>query len=148
MEKLLAESLQEFRQINNEENIDEARGLLGDLAAQGKQFRKMFLEGVDAMIAKGNKENVPALVKWLKKLSEMGWPSDKELKSKMGEKGLKMLTNINKTLNNNLASMSISPTGAQGGKGSKSEKSDVERLKNIAQVAGIEAQELADLLKK
>jgi len=148
MEKLLAESLYEFRKIESNEDINEARGLLGDLAAQGKQFRKMFLEGVDALIEKGKKEEVPTLIKWLKKLNELGWPSDKELKSKMGEKGLKALQNINKVLNNNLGSLSVSPTGAQGGKAGKSEKSNEERVRNIAKVAGMEAQELADLLKK
>lgn len=147
MSKLLAESLYEFRQEKSEE-INEARGLFGDLAAQGKQFRKMFPEAVDAMITKGKEEYVPTLVKWLKKLNELGWPGDKELKQKLGEKSFKALQNVNKTLNNQLSSMSISPTGAQGGKGSASEKSDAERIKTIAKVAGMEAQELADLLKK
>lgn len=147
MTKLLAESLYEFRESKSED-INEARGLLGDLAAQGKQFRKMFPEAVDAMITKGKKEYVPTLVKWLKKLNELGWPGDKELKQKLGEKSFKALQNVNKTLNNNLSSITISPTGAQGGRDSKSEKSDAERIKNIAQVAGMEAQELADLLKK
>jgi hypothetical protein len=147
MTKILAESLYEFRKENNDD-LNEARGLLGDLAAQGKQFRKMFPEAVDAMINKGKKENVPTLIKWLKKLNELGWPSDKELKAKLGEKSYKALQNINKALNNNLASMAVSPAGTQGGTTSKSEKSDVERIKSIAKVAGMEVQELIDLLKK
>ena len=147
MSKLLAESLQEFRE-RNIEDVNEARGLFGDIAAQGKQFRKMFPEAVDAMIAKGQKENVPALVKWLKKLKELGWPSDSELKKAVGEQTFKKLANVLKVMNNNLSSASISPSGASGGKTSASKKSDEERIRTIAGVVGMEAQELADLLKK
>jgi len=147
MSKLLAESLEEFRERNTED-VNEARGLFGDLAAQGKQFRQMFPEAVDAMIAKGQKENVPALIKWLKKLNELGWPSDSELKKAVGDQIFKKFTNTVKVMNNKLSSASLSPSGAQGGKSSDSNKSDVERIKTIAKVAGMEAQELADLLKK
>lgn len=147
MSKLLAESLQEYRERNTED-LNEARGLFGDLAAQGKQFRMMFPEAVDAMINKGQKENVPALIKWLKKLNELGWPTDAELKKAVGDQVFKKFTNVVKFMNNKLSSTSLSPSGAQGGKSSDSKKSDVERIKSIAKVAGMEAQELADLLKK
>jgi len=147
MSKVLAESLYEFKE-SQKESVNEAKGLFGDLASQGKQFRKMFLPGAYAIIKKGQKEQVVSLVKWLKKLAELGWPGDKDLKAKLGDKGFKSLQNANKFLNNALPSFAATPGGASQAKGGDTGKSDQERAVAIAQVLGMEAADLAALLKK
>ena len=145
MSKILAESLHEYR---DSKSVNEARGLFGDLAAQGKQFRKMFLPAGYAIIQSGKKDTVASLGKWLKKLAEMGWPSDKEIKAKLGDKGFKKLVQANKFLNNNLPSFAAGPAGGVTSKKADSGKSDEQRAQAIAQVMGIEVSELVDLLKK
>ena len=146
MSKVLAESLKEYR--DSKESINEAKGLFGDLASQGKQFRKMFLPASYAIIKSGKKEQVVTLGKWLQKLSDLGWPSDKELKAKVGEKGLKSLQQANKFLNNNLSSFAATPGGTTSGKSVDTGKDDQERLIAIGQVLGMAAQDIVDLLKK
>jgi len=146
MSKVLAESLKEYRE--SKESLNEAKGLFGDLASQGKQFRKMFLPASYAIIKSGKKEHVVTLGKWLKKLSEMGWPSDKEIKAKMGEKGLKSLQQANKLLNNNLSSFAATPGGSTTSKKSDTGSNDQERLFAIGQVLDMAAQDIVDLLKK
>lgn len=148
MSKLLAESLYEFRKENSEEEVNEAKGLFGDLAAQGKQFRKMFPEAGAALIKKGKKDNVATLVKWLKKLKELGFPSDKDLKAKIGDKSFQSLQNTVKYMNNQLASFAATPGGASAGRSGGVEGSTEDHIKAIAAEVGMEAQELADLLKK
>ena len=146
MSKVLAESLKEYR--DSKESLNEAKGLFGDLASQGKQFRKMFLPASYAIIRKGNKDQVVTLGKWLKKLSELGWPSDKELKAKVGEKGLKSLQQANKYLNNNLSSFAASPHGGVTSNKADTGFDDQERLIAIGQVLNMAAQDIVDLLKK
>lgn len=145
MSKVLAESLHEYR---DSKSINEARGLFGDLAPQGKQFRKMFLPASYAIIKSGKKDSVATLGKWLKKLSDMGWPSDKEVKAKLGDKGFKSLQQANKFLNNNLPSFATGPGGGVTSKQADTGKSDAERAAAIAEVVGMEAADLVALLKK
>jgi hypothetical protein len=147
MSKILTESLYEFRE--SQEPVNEAKGLFGDLASQGKQFRKMFLPATYALLQDGRKTEVQGLTKWLKKLAEWGWPADKDLKAKVGEQGFKSFQGAIKFMNNNLPSYAVTPGGAtQSRAGKDTGKSDAERAKAIAEVVGMEAQELADLLKK
>ena len=146
MSKVLAESLKEYR--DSKESLNEAKGLFGDLASQGKQFRKMFLPACYALIQAGHKDKVVGYTKWLRKLAELGYPNDKEMKAKLGEKNFKGLTQVNKFLNNNLPSFATGPAGGVTSKKADSGKSDSERLAAIADVSGMEAQAIADLLKK
>jgi len=147
MSKVLAESLYEFKE-SQKESVNEARGLFGDLAAQGKQFRKMFLPGAYAILKKGQKEQVVSLGKWLKKLAELGWPGDKDLKSKLGDKAFKSLQSANKFLNNALPAYAASLGGTTQARGGDTGKSDQERAVALAEVLGMEASDLAALLKK
>ena len=146
MSKVLAESLQEYR--DSKESVNEAKGLFGDLASQGKQFRKMFLPASHAIFKAGQKEQVVSLGKWLKKLSEMGWPTDKELKAKLGEKGFKSLQQANKYLNNNLSSFAATPGGSTTGKKVDTGRDDQQRLEIVAQILETPAQDIVDMLKK
>ena len=147
MSKILAESLGEFKG-NKSEEVNEAKGLFGDIEAQGKQFRKMFLPAGHAIIKKGQKEHLASMHKWLNKLAELGWPKDSVLKSKVGEKNFKGLQQVNKFLNNNLSSFAATPGGATQAKTADTGKDDSQRAAAIAQVLGIEVSELVDLLKK
>jgi hypothetical protein len=88
------------------------------------------------------------LVKWLKKLKEMGWPSDKDLKAKVGDKQFQSFQNTVKYMNNQLASFAVTPGGASAGRSGGAEGSTADHIKAIAKEVGMEAQELADLLKK
>ena len=146
MSKILAESLHEYR--GSKESVNEATGLFGDLASQGKQFRKMFLPATYALIKKGEEDRVDSMMKWLKKLAELEYPGDKDLKAKLGEKNFKVLSNVNKFLNNNLSSFAATPGGANTSKKADTGKSNEERLNAIAKVAGVDAQEIANMLKK
>ena len=146
MSKILAESLSEYR--GSKESLNEAKGLFGDLASQGKQFRNMFLPASYAIIKSGKKEHVVTLGKWLKKLSELGWPTDKELKAKLGEEKFKSLQQANKFLNNNLSSFAATPGGTTSGKQVDTGRDNQERLIAIGQVLDMAAQDIVDLLKK
>jgi hypothetical protein len=88
------------------------------------------------------------MTKWLKKLAELGYPSDKELKAKLGNKNYQGLTQVNKFLNNNLPSFAATPGGSHRSKSGDTGKSDSQRLTAIGQVVGMEPTELAALLKR
>ena len=146
MSKILAESLSEYR--GSKESINEATGLFGDLATQGKQFRKMFLPACYALIKKDQKDKVISMTKWLKKLAELGYPNDKELKASLGNKNFQGLKQVNQFLNNSLPSFAATPGGSHRSKSGDTGKSDEQRLSAIVEVVGMKATDIAALLKK
>ena len=145
----IAESLKEFNESKIEEkDINEVRGLFGDLKSYSEQFRSMFLTGAYVALTKGRNENVKSLYIWLKKMNELGWAKNSIVKEKLGSKNYKSFQAVIKFLNNLLPSFTATPGGTTNSNSGKTGKDDQERAKLIANVIGINSDELFKLLEK
>jgi len=144
MSKLIAESLYEFRA--ERENAQE----LNEAIQPGKTFRQLFLQAAHALVKAGQVEKVKGLLKWAKKLQELGWPREIALKKALGDQGYKsFIKGVLPFMQKQVPSFSATPGGTTASqKGGDVGKDDATRLQVVADALGIAQDELKSAITK
>ena len=141
MSKILSESLQEYRNLHEEE-INES------MSSYGKRFREIFLKVGYALIKAGRTKDFQKIVNTAKILKGKGWPKFPEIKKVLGDEKFKKFELILNFMNKQLPSFSVTPGGTEKASSGQIGKDDNERVAVISKAIGMTPEEVVALIKK